>query len=143
MTGKYRIFLILSIFVFTGCQLFGTPKVPYLISGEMTMESSAQYEVAGFDYYFLNKVNKTVKDFTMVFFLFDQEGNSPCIGSNNIVLKIEGDVPEGRSVTGCVSLDSLLTEIPEESYDIDFLYVSRISYEDGSVWSDPFGIYAF
>ena len=41
-----------------------------------------------------------------------------------------------------ISFDSM-NQFPEEALYVDYLYVSRIEYEDGSLWEDPFGLTAF
>ena len=40
------------------------------------------------------------------------------------------------------SLDDYISEMPDEAYQIDFLYVSKIEYDDGGVWEDPYGVHA-
>lgn len=136
-------FAIAVLLCGSGCSMFGEVQKPYLVRGEMVMEDSAIYEIAGLEFSFLNKSNKAVKSFTLVFYFFDEDGNAPAVGSNNVVLEIVGNVGCGRLEEDCISLDKFLYEIPEEPYVLDYMYVSRIVYEDGSEWTDPFGVYAF
>lgn len=42
----------------------------------------------------------------------------------------------------CVSLDQYITVKALEGYYIDQFYISRIEFEDGTVWEDNFGLYA-
>lgn len=136
---KYSSFLLL-LFTFCGCSVFANNLAPYQISGKMVIDSSGNYESAGLEFRFFNKSEKNVKDFTIVFFLFDDDGNPPLSGKNNIVIKINEFVDRMDYLESTVSIDKYLTLIPNEPYSVDFLYVSQINYEDGSQWNDPFGL---
>lgn len=109
----------------------------------MVVDSSSKYETVGFDFNFINKSEKNIKSFTVVFYIFDEDGNPPALGRNNIVITINSEVLSKESYESCVSLDSFFYEIPEEPYEVDYLYVSKIVYEDDSVWTDPFGLCIF
>lgn len=139
MKKKYLLLFVLCILLMPGCSLVAGESAPYIIDGKMVVESSSKYEAAGFEFYFINKSNKQIKNFTMVFYIYDEEGNPPGLGKNNIVINVASSIKAGESLSGCVSLDSYISEIPEEPYTVDYLYVSKITYEDNSVWDDPFG----
>lgn len=129
---------------FSSCSLFAGESCPYLVNGEVRITTDAdEFELAGFDLYFLNKSEKRIESFTIVFYLFDEDGEPVSNGRCNFVLSIKKTVDAGDSMETCISLDSYLQEIPEYSYEVDYLYVSKINYEDGSVWDDPLGLYAF
>ena len=125
-----------------GINAFEKKSIPYALNARMVTEKSSVYELAGVDFIFLNRSDKAVKSFTMVFFMYDEDGNPPAIGNNGVVLEIIVDVGKGECQEDLVSLDRYLYEIPDTEYQLDYLYVSRIVYEDGSEWSDPFGMYA-
>ncbi|MCQ2588180.1 MAG: hypothetical protein MJ174_08695 [Treponema sp.] len=133
-------FLICLLFLITSCSSFASAGAPYQIKGEMVLEDSIDYENAGFEFSLFNRSDKEIKSFTVVFFLFDNDGNPPIAGKNNIVLEINETIEALENCELCVSLDKYLTFIPEEPYSVDFLYVSKIVYSDNSVWSDPFGL---
>ncbi len=123
------------------CSNFSKQNPPYVVSGEMVIEDSRDYENGGFDFSFFNKSDKAVVSFTLVFYLFDEEGNPPLSGKNNITLKIAERVEPLEKLEMCVSIDRYLTYVPSEPFTADFIYVSKIIYEDGTQWSDPYGIY--
>ena len=125
-----------------GINAFEKKFVPYALSAKMVTDASSVYEVAGIDFSFLNRECKPVKSFTMVFFMYDEDGNSPGIGNNGVKLEVVVDVAAGEWEEDLISIDRFLYEIPDTPYQLDYLYVSRIVYEDGSEWSDPFGMYA-
>jgi hypothetical protein len=74
--------------------------------------------------------------------LYDSEGNNPFVGSNNVVERVDGNVPSGASTAVLIPMDDYLTIVPDEPYKIDFMYVRKIEYADGSEWTDPFGMYS-
>lgn len=139
----YRPILFLLFLIFVSCNLLADNIPPYIIDGEMVLDASSKYEAAGLDFVFLNKSEKAIKQFTLVFYMYDEYGNPPGTGRNNIVVTVTSAVKAGEKLSGCINLDSYISEIPEIPYTIDFLYVSKIVYEDDSIWSDPFGLCVF
>lgn len=140
---KFSILILLSsCSTSLGINALEKRVLPYALTAKMVTEASNVYELAGIDFTFLNRGDKAVKSFTMVFFMYDEDGNPPGIGNNGVMLDIVVDVPEGKCEEDLVSLDRFLYEIPDSPYQLDYVYVSRIVYEDGSEWSDPFGMYA-
>lgn len=128
----------------TSCSVFARDNVPYVINGTFVSESNiAEYEICGVDIYFLNKSDKVVNSFTVVFFLFDEEGEPVNTTKSNLVFRINESVESKESINLCLSLDQYMNYYPEEDYFIDYLYVSNISYTDGTEWSDPLGLQVF
>lgn len=138
-----KIGVLICLLCLMSCSLYSKNQLPYAVSGEMTTEDSSLYELGGINLSFYNKSEKKIKKFVVVFFLFDEDGNSPLVGRNNVVLSITSEIEPEKNFEHCVSLDQFLCEVPEEPYLVDYLYVSEIVYEDGSCWKDPFGMYAF
>lgn len=136
-------FLFALLMLNLNCGFSLDAGIPYFIKGEIVTDVSCDYQNAGFDFTFMNRADKTVKDFTVVFYVFDENGEPPLIGRNNIVFKIK-QIVEGRSsLKSCVSLDDFIDYIPEGGLQTDFLYISHITYEDDSNWSDPLGMKIF
>lgn len=134
----------LGFIFFSSCSMnYAFAKnAPYALQAKMVTEPSEIYEAAGLDFTFLNKDSQKVKSITLVFFMYDEEGNPPAIGPNNAELEIFVEVEPGEFVEDCICIDQLLYEIPDEPYQLDYLYVSRILYEDGSEWRDPYGFFS-
>lgn len=136
--------VILAFFMMTGCSCFAESSIPYIVDATVEMkESSSEYEICGLNLYFYNKSESDVETFTVSFFLFDKDGNPVSTGKSNIVLTIEKLIEKGKPFTACISLDKYFNAVPDELYGVDYLYVSRIEYSDGSVWSNPFGMKRF
>ena len=138
------LFLIVSFFLIS-CEAFTEEDyAPYVISGDFVMEEgSSDYSVCGVDFFLVNKSSKDIKSFTIVFFLFDQDGEPAYECRSKISVEIEKYVDAGESISFCMSLDRFLNSIPSEPLIVDYLYLSKIEYEDGSTWEDPYGLVAF
>jgi hypothetical protein len=140
---KGKVFILFLILCFSGISVFGKSKLPYMIDAEMEIDDCAQYQIAGLNFNFWNKGKSKVREFTMVFCMYDEDGNPLALGKSNVVINVHALIDSGEFYEGTVSLDRFLLEMPEEPYQIDYLYVSRIVYDDDSVWTDPFGLQAF
>ncbi len=137
-------FLLLFLLTLCSCSLFAKESCPYLVNGSVRLVSeTGEFEAAGFDLFLVNKSVKTINNFTLVFFLFDEDGEAISNGRCNFVISVSKIVEAGKSLETCISLDPYLSEIPECPYEVDYLYISRVEYEDGSVWEDPLGLNAF
>lgn len=143
MDFKCQINLFFALFLFSGCAMFGKEQVPYIVKGDMTIScENNEFQTGGVDLYFYNKSDKRVSEFTVVFNLFDEDGEPISNGRSNIVLNIRNQLEPGEIFEDCISLDKYLYEVPDYPYQIDYLYVSRIKYEDETSWTDAFGVYA-
>lgn len=140
--GLYCLIGIFFLF-FVSCNLNAKEKNPYIAYGEMMIEESGDYEVAGLSLYLLNKSDKAIESFTLVFYVFDENGNIPAGMRNNLVFDVVYGVEANESVETILCMDKYMNTIPEEPYQIDYLYLSKINYADGTSWSDPFGFNSF
>ena len=140
-----RLFVCALVFV-SAAFLFSKDskeKLPYAINGIIgeNEESSSNQKTLELSFYNLSK--KEISGFTAVMFIFNQEGNSVLKNKNSLVLKFEEMVLPGEDLTLYVDLNSYIYDTEDESYEIEYLYVSIIEYCDGSYWYDPFGLKRF
>ncbi len=117
-------------------------QIPYSVSGEMVLNQTGKKESSNLNFIFKNISEKKVFSFTLCFFLFDENGDSVLNGKPNITCIIRKDVEAGDVLEYSVGLDSYLFSIPEEPYSVEYLFVKKIVYEDGSEWCDPYGLLA-
>ncbi|MCR5125339.1 MAG: hypothetical protein K6B43_09125 [Treponema sp.] len=144
MRKKFFSGLLLAAMSISGCSTMNSDNCPYLIANQKFEigSSSDGYEFAGTRFTFHNGSKKDVKSFTVSFMLYDSDGNNPFIGSNNVVERIDEQVLSGMSKSILLSMDDYLSSVPSEPYQIDYMYVRKIIYSDGSEWTDPFGMYS-
>ena len=144
VSKKIRCFFMVSVYFLCGCSAFSKEKIPYVVDAEIEMDCDAEeYDIAGLKLFFYNKEDKNIKEITVVFYIFDEDGEPVSIGRNNAVMCIQKEIAADSSVEIILSLDQYFSEFPDESYTVDFIYVSKILYEDSSVWMDPYGIAVF
>jgi hypothetical protein len=74
--------------------------------------------------------------------LFDaRTQTSPFTGSNIFEIKKLIFISPSENKEVVLSLDRFIHIAPTEPYLIDFFYISRIEYSDGSIWADKHGVY--
>ena len=134
---------------FFGGNMYAKSSVPYQIKGELKLNSAAEGSGCNFEGLFSNLADKAVNSFTIVFYVFDKDGNCPLKNRNNAVIKIEQEISEKKDYEFAVNMDKFLRapvdtmQSDEIEYETEYLYVSAITYCDGSEWTDPFGFEVF
>lgn len=111
-------------------------SVPYQISGELDYSNLE----LNLNYWFFNNNDKNIRSFTIVFYLFDEDGNPPVSTRSNIVLNQNMFVEGYANISKRIRLDYLFETLPDQEYTLDYMYVSKIEFADGTEWSDPFGM---
>ncbi len=141
---KLLILLSLMAALFFSCKTYSFESIPYVMSGDFVMEdNSPDYSICGVDFFLLNKSEKDIKGMNIVFFLFDKDGEPAFECQNKISVSIEKSVDAGQTSSFCISLDKFLSSVPSDYLIVDYLYLSKIEYEDGTFWEDPYGLIAF
>ncbi len=137
--------LLVILFLFSGsCKSYAQSYAPYLLDGEFVMEDgAADYSICGIKLFLVNKSDKNISKVNLVFFLFDKDGEPAIECRNKLEFKVERVIAATESCDFCIGLDKYMNSIPSESLYVDYLYLSKIEYEDGSSWEDPFGLMAF
>lgn len=139
-TKVFSFLWLLLSFIFVSCSTFGqTFERPYLIKGEMIVDESSYDEYASLEIEFFNKENKKIESFNISCLFFDEEGNTALWGNSRFTAEIKIDVPAGEKITANFCLDPYLSEIPEKPYQVEYLFVTSILYEDGTIWKDSLG----
>ncbi len=140
----YNLLIILFILFAGGCKCYAQDSAPYLLNGEFVMEEDVdEYSICGIKIFLLNKSEKNICKANLAFFLFDKDGEPALECRNKLEFCVEENLSASESCDFCIALDKYMNSIPTENLFVDYLYLSKIEYEDGSVWEDPFGLLAF
>jgi hypothetical protein len=139
MKSVGKILICFFVFQFVSCNLFSAEKCPYSVKAQLVFDDSECYDFMGLDFKIKNNDERAIQELTLVFYVFDEDGEPASGVKNNIVLKLKCEIPGGELLEDCISLDKYVYNFDSENYEIDYLYVSKIVYDDGSVWTDPFG----
>ena len=140
---RISILLVMCLLHVFGGRLLALSAAPYFISGKISDESLNENEKYNFIGSFTNDSSKDVCSFTIVFYVFDEDGSCPLIQRNNVVIKIDEFIKAGKTSSFNKNLDKYFYAAAQGNYETEYLYVSRIVYSDGSEWSDPFGLEVF
>lgn len=140
--GRLMIQILLSA-SFTSCISTDNFSCPYQISNSRVEVGALEecYQYAGFHFTIFNDSVKDIESFSLMFTVYDSDEKNPFNCSNSIASNCDGEVAFNDSRDYVVSLDKYISEIPDEPYIVDYLYVSEIRYTDGSVWKDPYGMF--
>ena len=148
-----RIVLYLMFTFLVSCEytngemgIFSPPleSPPFVITKPVceTYGRAGYFKYAGIVFNFMNTGAKIIDEITVSFMLYDAATNSsPFIGSNRFAItKLDLFLPnESREII--ISLDQYIYIVPANPYLVDFFYISRIHFTDGSVWEDKYGLY--
>ena len=100
-------------------------------------------KIGGVYFDFYNKADSAVVFMQVRMNVYENRGgNQAFLGQGTIVSDSEIVIEIGETKQMCIPLDEYITVVPKGKYFIDQFYVSRLEYEDGSVWKDEFGLYA-
>ncbi len=113
-------------------------KAPYSIEARLSFE-----EQLYLDFDFTNYSDLTAKEITIVCFIYDEDGNSPLQGKSGLVVHEDCYAESGETFSGRAALEKYSDFNADVLYEVDFVYISRIVYDDGSEWTDPYGLRYF
>lgn len=136
-------FLFLLLFFTTSCRQ-ALDEPPVIVSKPACLLTSTHgtFSHAGVSFRCHNTGCRKISSLEVTFSVFtDEKGGNPFYGSNVITAAVHADLSAGASGTFEVSLDENLAFIPDKPFLIDFFYVRKVIFEDGSQWSDLLGMY--
>jgi hypothetical protein len=143
---KSLVFLLMAPSLALSCDAFraadGPPPFTITMPVSVAGEKPGCYAFAGVEFTYLNTSPKTVAGVSVSFMVFDAvTKKSPFIGSNIIKATFDGEIKSGGKKDFIISLDPYLYAAPAVPYLIDFFYISKVAFADGSVWEDSGGAY--
>lgn len=142
-----RFFSFVFAFFAMGCKGYTKDSfnvIPYVADAHFVMEEgAADYSICGVNLFVFNKSEKNISAINIVFYLFDKDGEPASECRSKLSFEVEKMIPAGEEISVCISLDKYMNTIPSEELFVDYLFLAKIVYEDGSVWEDPLGLAAF
>ena len=142
MVKKCVILLVLLCSVLCSCSNILSVEVPYYISEKRVAmgkdDDICSYAEALFEIF--NNSDKEIESMDMRFFVFDDK-NHPGSFNNKIEVHVPCPVMARYARTIKISLDPFIGPVIKEKYNVGFAYVSKITYTDGTVWLDQWGVY--
>ncbi len=134
--------LLFPIFVVSLAGCMHMDAVPYAITEPECKIGKVEnaHDFVGIHFTFFNNTEKKVNNFKFSFIVFDSSGEYSPLPGNNVISARYMQVIDSNAANDIIfSLDSYVHQIPTEPFIVDFFYISKIEYDDGSVWTDPYG----
>ena len=141
--GLFLLMFLTSV-CFVCCDAIEPEIPPYIISKPESKIGTlpGYYQFAGVEFDFFNATTKDISGINISFMVYDSiTKKNPLIGSNIISSSYSGGLLRNTSKKMIICLDKYMYVAPDEPYLIDFFYISKISYSDGSQWEDSNGTY--
>jgi len=139
-------FICLVIFemIITSCCSINQLTPPYFITEKSINvgEYENVYSFVGASILIYNNSKKNIEKMTITFNLYDEDENYVGYGTNVICTDFTGSIEPKASKKIIINLDDVLGTNVNEGVQMDFVYIKQITYSDGTVWSDPFGLFA-
>lgn len=133
--------LIAAVFVSCSQEDAGPPYV--ITQSSVTVGAgSSMYRFAGAHFTVANAGNKTIHSLTVCFLLFDADGDICLPLGNMIESTCLKKIKPFQSQEIVVNLDSVLGSQIRAPYQLGNMFVKQIVFSDGTVWTDPLGLYA-
>lgn len=131
--------------VLSACVLFPEIEAPPYVISDLSCkvgQVSGYYNYAGIEFDFYNKNNNTIRGFDVSCMVFDATtGTNPFMSSNIVKVAFTGNLSGESAGHFIISLDPYMYTAPLDPYIIDYFYIVKIYYSDGSTWEDNFGTY--
>lgn len=130
--------------VLISCESEQTSSPPYVIGSLHCNlgERKNYYLIAGIEFDFWNISQKDVTEIETSGIVFDRDTETnPFVGTNIISSVFSGQIPANTKHTLILPLDQYIYQVPLKPYIIDYFYIKKISYADGSIWTDYSGAY--
>jgi hypothetical protein len=143
MTLKRIIFFAALVFVLCSCDSIIDEYPPFVISGFSVKPGTTQtdYNIAGAEFLFKNHAKKNVVQIRMSFRIYYSDGSIPCYGDNKVDVAFSGNIKSGKEEKIIVTLDDSIQIYRDIPFTADQILVEKITYNDGSVWSDVTGFW--
>lgn len=126
------IWFLLSVTLICSCTSL-SKNSPYEVKGEVQSRKGG----TAFEYTFHNKTEKAVSKIEFTLSLYDIDGE-PVFSGDWITMERPVYVKGWEDTEDYFCIDEFL-ETEEGNLFTDYFYASKIWYEDGTFWEDPFG----
>lgn len=128
-------FMFLSLF---SC-IQNVYKVPYILTGPENLIGNEEsfFNYAGVFAQLHNTSEKDIASLDLSFDVFDRTTKkNPFTGSNHITSSYTDIIYSGETAELCISLDSYIHAVPQQTFIVKNFCINTINYTDGSRWID-------
>ncbi len=142
--SKLYLFLFIT-FILSGCGDLSQPPPFMYQSLKVSTEKCANFDYAGIIYSIKNFSDKTIIGMNISFFLYDASTGSPMpdAGKNYFEIIYKGNIQAKEEIEIASNLDGIFWYEPETGLKAEIFHISSVTFDDGSVWNDHFGLYVY
>lgn len=143
MINKKNVGIVLVGMFFSliaSCNLTAEDKPDFDFEARLVTEEGKEfYDIAGMELYFGYYGPKTVAKFQISFQLFDETG----MPFNQGIYEVVGITKTKEYRHVFLKLDELFTNQDPKKCTLDYMYINKIIYTDGTEYNDPHGLKHF
>lgn len=141
--GLLKVFLPAVLLLAVSCrQSLDMPPVVVSKASCVLTSQSGSFEHAGVTFRCRNTGDRQMVSLEVSFIVFsDASGGNPLYGSNVVTAEVAAVLQPGQTGTFEISLDDQLAYLPDRPFVIDYFYVRKVTFDDGTVWTDMYGLY--
>lgn len=119
------------------CASVKNENCPYEIEGNIS-----EGEQLVFRFKVLNKSVEPVRNFLVVFSLYDGDGEPAFIDSDCVEIRLSEVIESGEIREFEIKVDDYVEGVSDGGLFVDYLFLREIVYESGNKWSDVIGRFA-
>lgn len=114
---------------------------PYCVTDSYVVvgKEDGFFNLAGAYIDIVNNSEKEIVSADISFLLYDAQGNPAGSPTNKMECNVDLNLLPCEETEVVISLDKMLGAHVEKKYNLDFVYLTKIVYEDGTCWVDPMG----
>lgn len=126
--------------LFASCKLNAQEQPDFDFEARIVTEEGKEfYDIAGMELYFGNYSGKTVEKFQISFQLFDETG----MPFNKGIYEVVGNTNHNEYCHIFLKLDELFNNQDPKKCTLDYMFINKIIYTDGTEYNDPHGLKHF
>lgn len=134
------VFVGLLFSFFAGCNLSANEQKDFDFDARLVTEEGKEfYNKAGLEVYFANYNSKIVTKFQISFQIFDKDG----MPLNDGIYEVVGETKQKEYCHVFLCLDEFFNTINPQECFVDYVFINKIFYKDGTEYSDPHGLKYF
>lgn len=143
LSGAFKMLLLTVLLTVSSCrQELDMPPVVVSRATCILTSAGGGFEHAGVSFKCRNTGSRQTVSLEVSFIVYTAAtGGNPLYGSNVVTAEVAAALQPGEADTFEISLDDRLAYLPDRPFVIDYFYVRKVTFDDGSEWSDMYGLY--
>ena len=142
---KNELLIVLLFLMMNSCSFLEQDLKPGFAISNLCIKKEAEQNASilgGVYFDFFNKSQKQIVSMELIVRIYDKKNGGPAFtGSATINSNYQGLIEGLEKKEMCISLDDYIVFDSQMDLLLDAFLISKITYSDGTVWNDFFGLY--